>query len=113
VVYTREAHALDGSSPRGGDGNPLVEEPLTLDERSSVAKTCVAKLDLAPLTTLIDNMDDSTSDAYASFPDRLYLVGKDGKIAYAGARGPRGFSPDELEDAIRVALELKPLEREE
>lgn len=56
-------------------------------------------------------MDDSTSFAYASFPDRLYLVGKDGKVAYAGGKGPRGFVPDDLEDAIRVSLELPPVER--
>ena len=39
-----------------------------------------------------------------ALPDRLYLVGKDGKITYAGGRGPRGFKPDELEDAIREEL---------
>lgn len=112
MVYTREAHALDGSSPRGGEGDPLVEEPTTLDERTRVAKTCSAKLDLGSIKTLIDDMEDSTSRAYDSFPDRLYLVGKDGKIAFTGERGPRGFSPDALEDAVRVQLDLEPKERE-
>lgn len=112
MIYIREAHALDGSAPAGGGGSPLVEEPITLDERQSVATTCVAKLDMDPLKTLIDGMDDATSTNYASFPDRLFLVGKRGKIAYSGGRGPRGFLPDELEDSIRVALELEPLERE-
>ena len=113
MVYIREAHALDGSSPSGGNGSPLVEEPRTAGERASIAKACVAKLDMAPLETLIDDMDDSTSSAYAAFPDRLYLIGVNGKVAYAGARGPRGLSPNELEDAIRVALELPPIEHEE
>jgi hypothetical protein len=113
VVYIREAHALDGGSPKGGDGAPLVEEPATLDERKQIARTCSAKLDLAPLRTLIDDMEDTTSTAYAAFPDRLYLVGADGNIAFAGDKGPRGFSPDELEDAVRVALELPPLERDQ
>ena len=41
VVYIKEAHALDGSMPKGGlDGAPLVEEPLELEERREVAKTC-------------------------------------------------------------------------
>lgn len=110
MVYIREAHALDGAAPRGGDGYPLVEEPSSFEERTSVAQVCVAELDMSPLKTVIDDMDDSTSSAYASFPDRLYLIGKDGKIAYAGDRGPRGFLPDELEDAIRVALELTAIE---
>jgi hypothetical protein len=82
-----------------------------LDERTSVATTCSAKLDMGKLKTLIDGMDDATSAAYASFPDRLYMVGKDGKIAYAGGRGPRGFLPNELEDAMRVALKLPPIKR--
>ena len=38
-------------------------------------------------------------------------MGKDGKISFAGARGPRGFKPDELEDAIRAELGLKPIKR--
>ena len=67
---------------------------------------------MRPLKTLIDGMDDKVSANYASFPDRLFLVGKDGRIAYAGDRGPRGFLPDELEDSIRVALKLEPVERE-
>ena len=112
VVYIREAHALDGARPMGGAGAPLVEEPRTLEERTAVATTCAAKLDLGPLTTLIDGLDDATSRAYDSFPDRLFLVGLDGLVAYTGDRGPRGFLPDELEDAIRVQLELPPLERE-
>jgi hypothetical protein len=109
VVYIHVAHALDGSAPaRNG---PVVEEPLRPAERRAVAKTCGEALDLSPLKMLIDDMDDATAAAYAAWPDRLYLVGKDGKIAYAGGEGPRGFLPDELEDAIRVELKLKPLER--
>jgi len=112
VVYIREAHALDGAAPRGGNGSPLVEEPASFEERTSVAEVCVADLDLAPLKTVIDDMDDSTSSAYASFPDRLFLVGEDGRIAYAGERGPKGFLPNALEDAIRVTLELPPVEHD-
>ena len=51
---------------------------------------------------MLDNIDDKTSADYASHPDRLYLVGKDGKIAYAGDKGPFGFKPDLLEQAILV-----------
>jgi Iodothyronine deiodinase len=56
------------------------------------------------MPALLDQVDDAVSKAYASFPDRLYLIGKDGKIAYAGARGPLGFKPAELEKAIEIAL---------
>lgn len=110
VVYISEAHAFDGASPRGGrDGNPIVEEPLTIDERLAVATVCQERLDLAPMTVLIDDMKNTADKAYAGFPDRLYLVGKSGRIAYAGAPGPLGFHPDDLEAAVRVELGLPPL----
>lgn len=66
---------------------------------------CVDDLDL-PLPALVDRLDDRVNKAYGAQPDRLYLVGKDGKIAYAGAPGPRGFDPDEWEAAIRRELGL-------
>ena len=37
-------------------------------------------------------------------PLRTRVVGKDGKIAYAGGRGPFGFKPDELEASIKAEL---------
>jgi hypothetical protein len=104
VVYIREAHPLDGRAPLGGGEHPIVEEPLTLAERQSLATTCMAKLELEPIPALVDNMDNKVNRAYAAAPDRLYLVGRDGGIVYRGGRGPFGFKPDELEAAIRKEL---------
>ena len=111
MVYIKEAHALDGASPKRDKGAPVVEEPLTLDERKAVAQTCSGALDMSPLKMLIDDMKDTTSTAYAALPDRLYLVNKGGILAYASGPGPRGFLPDELEDALREELELPKKER--
>jgi len=41
---------------------------------------------------------------YAAWPERLYLVGTDGRVAYAGGPGPSGFSPAELQEAIDAVL---------
>ncbi len=49
-------------------------------------------------------MDNTTDLAYSALPDRLYLVGTDGRIAYKSAPGPMGFRPDELEAAITEYL---------
>lgn len=112
VVYITEAHALDGRSPKGGaDGSPIVEEPVTLEERKAIARRCDIAIGLAPMRILIDDMKNTAGTAYAGHPDRLYLVDKAGRISYAGGRGPFGFSPDELEDAIRLDLKLTPIER--
>jgi hypothetical protein len=61
----------------------------------------MSKLDLAGIPALVDELDDAVSIAYAAWPDRLYLVDIDGRIAYHGGRGPFGFDPDGLEEAIR------------
>jgi len=104
VVYIREAHALDSRSPMGGGGMPIVEDPLTLLERKQVAQVCMTKLALEPIPALVDDVDDKVNRAYAAWPDRLYLVGRDGKIAYHGGPGPFEFKPDELEQAIKKEL---------
>ena len=105
-VYTREAHAIDSDRPTS---RSTVEQPLSTEERRKVAKDFLktAKLEVP---ALLDGIDDAAATAYASLPDRMYLVGRDGKIAYAGGKGPRGFKPDELADAIEKEVKLNKAE---
>ena len=105
VVYVREAHALDSRMASGGGANPILEDPRTLAERREVADVCMAKLELDELPALVDDIDDAVSTQYAAWPDRLYLVDAEGRIAYHGGRGPFGFDPGELERAIVDELE--------
>ncbi len=108
MVYIAEAHAIDSPMPGGTRrGDPVVQDPITSEERREVATTCQGALDMSPLRMLLDNMKNTTSQAYAAYPDRLYLVGKNGKLAWVGDPGPRGFEPGELEDAIRKELGLE------
>ena len=106
MVYIREAHALDSASPLGGDGHPILEDPESLAERGEVARMCMTKLALEPMPSLVDDMEDTANRAYRAAPDRLYLIGKDGRVAMQGGPGPFGFNPDDLEDAIREELGL-------
>lgn len=104
LVYIREAHSTDGKqSPRNVREGVLLADPKTLDEKEGHATACTRNLDIR-FTTLIDGMDHQVESDYTSWPDRLYLVGKDGRIAWKGAPGPRGFKPAELEAAIQDAL---------
>lgn len=104
MVYIREAHALDGRAPLGGGADPIVEDPMTLIERQRVAKTCMSRLAMEPMPALVDDVDDAVNEDYEAWPDRLYLVGGDGRIAYRGGPGPFGFAPSELEAAIKREL---------
>jgi hypothetical protein len=45
-------------------------------------------------------MDAQVELNYMGWPDRLYLIGKDGRVAWKGNPGPEGFQPRQLESAI-------------
>ena len=78
-------------------------QPTTRAERAEVARVCSLKLALS-IPTLVDEMDNSTDLKYYALPDRLYLIGRDGKVAYRGGPGPFGFVAAELEAAIENYL---------
>jgi len=104
VVYIREAHPTDGWQVEANErDNVLFKQPTTVDERAEVAQACSLRLELK-MPMLIDSMEDATDQNYYAMPDRLYLVGRDGRIVYRGAPGPFGFAADELEQAIERHL---------
>jgi hypothetical protein len=100
VVYIREAHPTDEWQVESNESEGILfAQPTTLDARSDIAQVCSLKLDL-PIPTLIDDMENSTDRKYYALPDRLYLIGRDGRVAYRGGPGPFGFVASELERAI-------------
>lgn len=80
-----------------------IKDPTNVFERYQVANTCVSALELT-IPCLLDDMNNTTAFAYKGWPDRLYIVGKDGKISYRGGPGPGGFSAEELEVALKAEL---------
>ena len=64
----------------------------------------MTKMALKPMRAVVDGVDDKVGRAWSGHPDRLFLVGKDGKIAYSGGRGPFGFSTEDLAGAIEKEL---------
>ena len=85
------------------DEDIVYDQPTTFEEREHVAEACSIDLKL-DITTVIDDLENSTDSAYSALPDRLYLVGRDGSIVYRSGPGPMGFRPDELEAAITTHL---------
>ena len=80
--------------------NVKLKDPTSWDERKEAASVCIKALKLK-CRTVIDDMNDSVNQSYAAQPERLAVVGKDGKMAYMGAMGPWGFKPDELEAFLK------------
>ena len=104
LVYVREAHPIgDRQAPPNVAEGILLETAKTFEEKESHATMCVRKLDIH-FTTVINNMDNKVESDYTALPDRLYLVDKNGRIAFKSKPGPHGFFPEELEAAIRKEL---------
>ena len=112
LVYIREAHPEEGwILPENRRSGVAVHEPTTVDERLAVASSCAAKLHV-DMPTVVDGIDNAVASAYGGWPDRLYLVGRDARIAFQGGEGPFGFKPGELERALQgVARDAVPLRR--
>lgn len=105
VVYICEAHPTDGwQVTMNLDDDTLVADPTTDREREVVAETCALRLQIE-MPVVIDPIDDRLASAYGALPDRLYLVGTDGRIAFQGDPGPWGFDPAALETAIESMLD--------
>ncbi len=81
----------------------LYRQHRDFDERVEVGQACMLKLALE-MPAVVDAMDDAVASSYNAIPERLYLVGKDGRIAYKGGVGPMFFDPPEWEQAIRAYL---------
>lgn len=78
----------------------LFKSATTDAERADTAEACVVKL-AVKLPALLDGIDNHVERLYSGWPDRLYLIGSDGRIRYKSAPGPFGFSTDELEAALQ------------
>lgn len=104
VVYIREAHPEDGWVLESNRSEGIaVADPTSREERAGLAEACLVRTAVR-LPTLVDDLDDQVARQYGAWPDRLYLIGRDGRIAYQGAEGPFGFKPEELEAAIEREL---------
>ena len=103
-VYIAEAHATDGWQMQSNlEEEVLVANHATLEERFAAARLGVDRLGLT-MPVLVDGMDDAVSNAFAAWPERIYVVGADGRIAFAGGPGPFEFDPDAATAALEALL---------
>ena len=103
-VYIREAHA-DGEDQviRNLNEGVIFQQPQSVDERAEVASACMLRYNFS-FPMLLDGMDNDAEEKYVSWPDRLYVIGRDGRIAYQGGLGPLYFDVDEFEQALAQAI---------
>ena len=101
VVYIQEAHPIDAWQVSDNlKDDVLVASTTTKDERYNVAGLCVKNLGIE-LPALVDEADNRVERDYTAWPDRLYVIDRDGRIALKSDAGPFGFKPA----AVQATLE--------
>jgi Iodothyronine deiodinase len=80
-----------------------VKQPKDKAERCSVARTCCKSLGIT-MPMVVDDLDDHVGHLYSGMPDRLYVLDRQGRVAYKSGRGPFGFLPGEMEQALVMTL---------
>jgi hypothetical protein len=101
VVYIREAHPSNVWQMSSNIRDHVIFlDPTTFEERTAVAESCVRKLGIK-IPALIDGLGDGVEAAYTGWPDRLYLIGLNGKVKFKTPAGPFGFKPALLEEALK------------
>ena len=104
-IYINEAHPEDEwQVPHNLEDDVVFAQPKTIEERAVVAEACVLRLELK-MPTLLDDIDDTTDEAYAAAPERLYVIDTSGNVAYQSGMGPWGFDVAAWEKAIEAQLD--------
>lgn len=100
AVYILEAHPSDVWQMQSNVRDKVIfASPKNLNEREVVAGMCVRKLGIK-FPAVIDGFDNKAEQAYTGWPDRIYLIDKNGRVVYKSRPGPFGFYPDELKAAL-------------
>ena len=92
IVYIKEAHPADGSWPVPYAKEKGITQHTSYGQRCDVAKKLLDDNKLT-IPTVIDNMENQVNKDYSAWPDRVFLVRKDGTLGVAAGRGPWGFKP--------------------
>ena len=97
TIYIKEAHPEDEwQMDSNEDEGVCYRQPKNLPQRIAIAADFVERFGYS-VPMLVDPMDNPAEEAYAGWPERLYVIDEQGLVAYKGRKGPFGFDPDELE----------------
>lgn len=104
MVYIREAHPDNGwQVPNNLIEHIIYDEPSTDDERTEVASACQLALDIH-MPMLVDRIDNDVDRKYVGLPMRMFLVDAQGRIAFAGKKGPFGWDDEAFEATLKALV---------
>jgi len=98
TVYVREAHPTDEWQMKSNVKDDVCyAQPKTLEQRVAIANDFTKRFKF-PLPFGIDDMSNAANDAYAAWPERIYIIDESGRIAYRGGMGPFNYKPEEARE---------------
>lgn len=104
-IYIQEAHPEDGwQVDHNIDDDVIFNQPNNMDERAEIAQACMLRLELA-MPTLLDDMQNTTDQAYVALPERLYVIDTDQRVIFQCGPGPFEFDVPAWEQAIKIIIE--------
>jgi len=72
----------------------VFNQPRVFAERHDAASILLDRLKYR-MPVAIDAMDNRADQAFAAWPERIYILGPGGRVLYKGGMGPFGFHPEE------------------
>ena len=94
----REAHPTDEwqMKQNGKDKDDVCyAQPKTLQQRVAIANVFTQRYKYS-VPFGIDELSNAANDAYAAWPERLYILDENGRVAYKGGNGPFKYNPKEV-----------------
>jgi hypothetical protein len=105
-VYIREAHpdsVLSVVNPNGGESLLKIPQAANLATRIDFAATCQRTAQVA-MPIAIDSIDNKVGRAYAGWPNRMVVVGIDGRVIFASDPSPGGTNSQRLRTWLEANL---------
>jgi tetratricopeptide (TPR) repeat protein len=107
-VYIREAHAEDQWQSTINEREHVDLAPAsTMEQKHDYAIMCQRKLHLR-FPAVVDGLDNGAEKAYAAWPSRVYVIGRDGRVRYSSALIEEEFDRAALEKAIASVAATAP-----
>ena len=98
TIYVREAHPTDEWQMKSNlkeKDDVCYAQPKTLEQRLVIANDFIKRFKF-PVPFGVDDINNAANDAYSAWPERLYIIDDNGRIAYRGGMGPFNYNPAEM-----------------
>jgi hypothetical protein len=100
TVYISEAHPDDEWQMDSNRKDAMVyKQPKSDDERKKMAAILVDRLKYR-VPVALDPIDGRAEKTFAAWPERIYIIGRDGRVMFKGDMGPFGFEPEKAEKVL-------------